>query len=200
MASAWSSENLTDENESSWKYRGEGAANVVVAYTGPDKDLAGKVLRIQKAGTKKDRPHNQSAHFDLNAQKHRTDRGENYDGKVEAGSANGSPPQHHGLGSGQANGVDSAPLVVETEKSEPTLPKQEVAAGPLLEPLEQEIWEKYPTVAAAKTAVELVHEYTRHVMGPFLGEPFVDPGVREHLRRPISKSFSALSRTVWVHL
>ncbi|GAQ85921.1 Inositol polyphosphate kinase [Klebsormidium nitens] len=211
MASTWIIRVLSDKNESSWKYRGEGAANAVVAYTGPDKDLAGKVLRIQKAGVKKARPPEPqrfrlSAHFDLNIQ-NETDSGEAGKlqpvdsasvgsggvGKVSSPLLNGSPLRHQKVGGGRANGVEAAPLVDEIEDtSKPDIPEREVSAGPLLEPLEQEIWARFPTVAAAKTAVELVHEYARHVMGPLLGEAFVDPGVPVPAEDDFLKSLTAV--------
>ncbi|XP_031399102.1 inositol-pentakisphosphate 2-kinase-like isoform X4 [Punica granatum] len=43
---------LEERDAADWVYRGEGAANIVVAYTGSSPALAGKVLRIQKVPEK----------------------------------------------------------------------------------------------------------------------------------------------------
>ncbi|KAJ4964310.1 hypothetical protein NE237_024249 [Protea cynaroides] len=40
---------LEEKDVADWIYRGEGAANLVLAYTGSSPDFVGKVLRIQKA-------------------------------------------------------------------------------------------------------------------------------------------------------
>ncbi|XP_048129872.1 inositol-pentakisphosphate 2-kinase-like [Rhodamnia argentea] len=40
---------LEEKDAADWVYRGEGAANIVLAYTGTTPTLVGKVLRIQKA-------------------------------------------------------------------------------------------------------------------------------------------------------
>lgn len=186
------------EDAKSWKYRGEGAANLVVCYQGSNGFFAGRVLRIQKEVVKLNKL--QASPPATVGKEHSVDLNGVDSNKIEDCNSGSDKLDKRNfsrgtLGDAPVSGLKGAPIGSEGQVLGSTLdadndsalrnkaiseqePREQI--GALLSPLEQEIWAKFRTVALAKSATELTHEYSKHVMGPLLGEALVDPGVGCH--------------------
>eukprot|EP00897_Mesotaenium_endlicherianum_P004427 jgi/Mesen1/4011/ME000211S03194 len=175
-----------------WEYRGEGAANIVLSYSGATPSLIGKVLRIRKIEPKKPSPPpvkpsppaqaaDSGAASTLPGAFHEED---DYPADLDGHHPNLEPVPEPGQ-------VRTQPL--------PLLPSNSSGGAaekvpPVLSEAEQYVWSDYDELVRAATKAELSHVYIWRVMSPLLGPGFVDPGAVVTLSREFVEAVDTSTR------